>query len=599
MKKTAAIFTFLLWMALAQAQVSFKTLVPQQPVVSGESFQVQYIIEEGEKAMNMRPPLFSNFRIVAGPNVYNGSVAGSNGVKSLRNSVYTLAADRPGKFIISGATVMVNGKLLRSNDALVEVLTKEEAINRFNKANGISNSDYFLRPGENGYDKIKQNLFVRLIVDKRICYVGEPVLATFKLYSRLESKSDIVKNPGFYGFTVYDMVNLADKQVTIEKLQGKIFDVHTIRKVQLYPLQAGIFTVDAMEVKNKVEFSRSDVYKKTEQEIVEGVLGTDDTETKPDGTDVFETDISTGPVTIHVVPVPDKNRPLGFDGATGRFSISAALIKNNLSKNEEGFLEIIISGKGNFIQISAPSVQWPAGIESFEPTVKDNLDKTTMPLTGNRIFRYPFVCATAGKYQLPPVNISYFDSDSKNYKMITTGMVDLVVSNEEKKKPVVEEQKTSIAGQSEKAARMAGVLVVLLVVFVLLYWIFRKKEPAPLLLFQQEQVLPSVENLLEPAYEMVSDEGNRFHSILHGIIWKFAAEQFLLSGSEMSKQILSARMSEVHINGNIIERLFKIIEQCETGMFTNASLTDDKKSILVQAKEVLESISLNGREARL
>ena len=52
---------------------------------------------------------------------------------------------------------------------------------------------------------------MKVLVDKRVCFVGEPVTAIFKLYSRLESKSDIVKNPGFYGFTVQDMINLDDK----------------------------------------------------------------------------------------------------------------------------------------------------------------------------------------------------------------------------------------------------------------------------------------------------------------------------------------------------------------------------------------------------
>ena len=72
------------------------------------------------------------------------------------------------------------------------------------------------------------------------------------------------------------MINLADKLVTTENIKGKLFDVHTIRKVQLYPLQAGDFTIDEMEVKNKVEFSKSIVNKKTEQEIVEGVLNIPD-----------------------------------------------------------------------------------------------------------------------------------------------------------------------------------------------------------------------------------------------------------------------------------------------------------------------------------
>ena len=64
--------------------------------------------------------------------------------------------------------------------------------------------------------------------------------------------------------------------------------------------------MDAMEVKNKVEFSRSAVNKKTEQEIVEGVLGNNENETTKEGTEVFETDISTEPVTINVKPFLKK-----------------------------------------------------------------------------------------------------------------------------------------------------------------------------------------------------------------------------------------------------------------------------------------------------
>ena len=73
---------------------------------------------------------------------------------------------------------------------------------------------------------MQQNLFMKVLVDKRVCFVGEPVTATFKLYSRLESKSDIVKNPGFYGFTVQDMINLDDKLTAVENINGKNFDVH-------------------------------------------------------------------------------------------------------------------------------------------------------------------------------------------------------------------------------------------------------------------------------------------------------------------------------------------------------------------------------------
>ena len=560
--------------------------MPQRPVITGESFQVQYIIEDGDKATNMKPPSFSNFRFVAGPNIY----IGYNGIRPLRNAVYTLEAIRPGRFLIPGAAITLNGKLIFSNDAEVEVISKEESVKRFNKEDAVSNSDYFLRPDENGYEKIKQNLFIKVMVDKKNCYVGEPVLATFKLYSRLESKSDIVKNPGFYGFTVYDMVNLADKKMATEKMNGKSFDVHTIRKVQLYPLQAGVFVVDAMQVKNKIEFSRSVVNKKTEQEITEGIFGNNDSETLDDGTEIFETNISTEPVTINVIPLPDKNKPTAFAGAAGRFSITAALVNKSLAKNEQGFLEITITGKGNFIHIGAPNMLWPAGVDAFEPTVTDELDKTKSPLTGSRIFRYPFVCASQGTYKFLPVSFSFFDTDSNNYKIIATSGIEVSVSNEEKKKVVVAEHKSSIAEKSEQAARIAGGIVVLLVFLILLYLVFIKKEPEALVLANPESALPSIVDLIKPAQSLISEEGNRFYSVLHNLIWKFAGEQFSLAGSEMNKQVLASKMKAIGIDGSIANRLFQVLEQCEEGMFTNAYLMEDKQSILSETKELLEAI---------
>jgi BatD DUF11 like domain len=589
MKKSSTIFAFLLLVILGKAQVSFKTIVPQQPVVSGESFQVQYILEDAEKGSNFKPPVFTNFRFVAGPNIYKGAVAGLNGTKQLRNFVYTLEAERPGRFIIPGATVMVNGNLIRSNDVMVEVISKDDAIKQFNKISIADNSDYFLRPGEDVYEKIRRNLFVKVMVDRKSCFVGEPVLASFKLYSRLESKSDIVKNPGFYGFTVYDMVNLADKQVAAEKVNGKIFDVHTIRKVQLYPLQPGVFTIDEMQVKNRVEFSRSAVNKKTEQRIVEGVLGQNDDELPAEGTEVFETDINSAPVSINVKPVPEKNRPLNFDGAAGHFNVVASLIKNNLSKNEEGFLEIIINGKGNFTQISAPSVQWPAGIESFEPTVKDNLDKTTVPLTGSRTFRYPFVCAAAGAYQMQPVSISFFDTDSSMYKTASSVVLQLTVSNEEKHTVVKEEKKESIAESNARASKTAAGIVILAVIVVLLYWIAHKKPPAPVIKEQKTVTIP-VDEILQPASLLTSATDKEFYTALHQSVWNYFSTRLGLQGSEMNKENLVVRLQQKNIPENLINKLRAILTECETGMFINASLVTDKNGLLQQTKDILESI---------
>ena len=577
--------------ATIHAQQSFITIAPQSTVVMGEAFQVQYIVEDGTKVTNFTAPAFQGFRIVSGPNIYLGSVAQGNSSRQSKNFVFTLVALNTGRLIIPGAIITIDGKQVRGNNSFIDVISKEAATKRIDRENTIS-SDYFLRPGENAQNKIRQNLFLKIMVDKRNCFVGEPVLATFKLYSRLESKSDIVKNPGFYGFTVHDIVSLADKQVITENLNGKPFDVHTIRKVQLYPLQAGVFTIDAMEVNNKVEFSKNTVNKKTEQEIIEGVLGNNELDERKDNTEEFESNMSTQPVSINVKPLPAKNKPSSFDGATGFFTISAEAVKNKLAKEEGDVLEITISGKGNFVQLNAPLVQWPAGIEGFEPSVKDSLDKTMSPLTGTRIYRYPFVANFPGQYIIPAINLSFFNPDSGNYKTVATRPLQLRMEN----------NNTSITNFARKEVKKPGHQnnywwVISGGIFLLLgsfFWFVKRKIEIKQSITQltEKQIAGlSVKEILSPASLLLQVDDKIFYTRLRQSIWNYFDFHFSFSGSERSKENIIAKLKENKVEEGLTAEMKNILQQCEAGMFTNANLSDDKKLLLDKTSEVLEKLN--------
>lgn len=580
--------TVLLFSALLQAQVSFKTVVPQQPLVAGESFQVQYILEDADNASNLKPPVFKNFRYVAGPNLYTGSVPSVHGSKPLRNFVYTLEATRPGRFMIPGTTIVADGQLLQSSDVWVKVITKEEATLLFGREMAAMSSDYILRPGEDPYQKIKKNLFLKVLVDKNSCYAGEPVTATFKLYSRLESKSDIVKNPGFYGFTVFDMVNLADKQVAAEMLNGKVYDVHTIRKVQLYPLQAGVFTIDPMEVRNKVEFSRSVVNKKTEQQIAEGMLGGSEEEPANKHAEVFESSMSSEAVTITVRPSPEKNKPALFTGATGNFSISAALVKTELRKNEEAWLEVIVSGKGNFLQLIPPTVQWPATVETFDAANTDKLDKTKVPLAGSRTFRFPFVAAEEGDFEIPAISYAFFDPDSNRYKTMTTKSVRFRVSGETVKEKVVTEKKKSVSSINTRASWVAGSIVAALFLAVLGYWLLRKKEPVVVKAEETLVVEPSADEQLKVATQLAQHNDPAFYNELHRVIWEKLGNYFGLEGTSLNKAALYSKLAEKEISPEMTNTINHILAECEANLYTTASLESNKEQLLADARKVLE-----------
>jgi len=592
MKRQILLYFLLTVSYFSFGQVSFRTVAPQDPVVTGDSFEIQYIVDGKESIENFLAPSFNGFRLVTGPHVYKGSVIDLNVARPLVNTVYTLAAVKPGRYVIHGAKAIIGTTELNSNDVFIEVISKEEAFKRNKRKDGsfFSNSEYFLRPGEDPVKKIQQNLFLKVSVDKRSCYVGEPVTATFKLYSRLESKSDIVKNPGFYGFAVHDMINLADKRQRSEILNGKTFDVHTIRQVQLYPLQAGKFFIDAMEISNKVEFSRSEVNKKTEQEIAEGVLAPANDENFHTNTEVYESTMKTETIAVSVKPLPAKSKTDSFTAAVGRFTIHAELKKDEIAKNEQDSMIISVSGEGNFTQITPPVITWPAGIEGFEPVILDSIDRLSIPLKGIKTFRYTFVSDKSGIYELPVVSFPFFNPRTEKFEAVSTQPLKLQVNYKEKAKDKIAEAKKIEKGFHLNYWWLAGIASLGLVIIILFLIAARKKTKiaAPVIIEAEER--PSVESFIQPAEIMLVADDSRFYNELSKSIWNYFGHKTKLAGSEMNKKRLNDFLKSANIDQQIINDLMNVLQLCEAGIYTTAIHTEDKGEVLEKVKTILLQI---------
>lgn len=556
------------------AQGLFKTMLPGVAVTAGSSFRVEYYIEQGEAISSFTAPDFYPFRLVEGPDIHKGQ-------QQVRNYVFTLEAPVPGHYIIRGASVTINGKTVRSNDQPLQVIAAGKTLAAPGAAAPVS--EYYLKPGENIQEKIKRNLFLKLETDKRSCYVGEPVLATFKLYSRLESRSDIIRNPGFYGFTVYDMIGLNDHLQVSEMVDGKEFDVHVIRKVQLYPLQAGRFTIDPMELRNQVEFSTT-LNRKTQQTIAEGLQDQEPSAEARAGTETVEAMIHSAAVTVDVKPLPDKNKPDDFNGAVGRFSLETALEKKQVASNEAGFLTITLHGKGNFTQLAAPVIQWPAGMEGFTATVIDSLDKGSHPLGGKRVFRYGFTAAP-GRYQLPVIRFSYFNTDSNRYSTVAGRLPEITISNAVLQNRIQEVQQESITAKSERKSRVALLVVILLVLAVLAFWTFRKKpvvadKPAPV------PVRSTVDELLAGAVLQLNGEEAVFYRELHQALWSFIDQAFDLRGTSRNKEAVLKALEHKQVEPEFVSRMAALFTACETGMYTQATALHNREWLLHEAQDV-------------
>lgn len=564
----------------------FKTLVPQAPVYAQESFSIQYIMAD-DSADRFIVPEFGKIRLtlVSGPAIYY-SLAPTVGGTRTKNVTYTVVAPSPGRYRIPGATLLHNGKKIKSNAVEIEVSTRPGTRPR----SGPPNPDYYLRPGEDPQKKIRKNLFVRVQTDRAQCYVGQPLVATFKLYSRLETKSDIIKNPGFYGFTVVDLVNLDDHVSRVEIVNGKSFVVHTIRVVQLYPLRPGNYSIDPMEIANRVEFSHSPSDKQLQQEIREG-LHEENLVSSPSDTDVFEHTISTDRVSIQVKPLPDRNQPAGFTGAIGRFSIQPFISPQPLRQNGQGMLEIVIHGRGNFTQLPAPEISWPAGIEHFDPGITDSLDRKQTPLAGKRVFRFPFVASRTGTFEIPPVSFSYFDPDSNRYRTLTTSAIAVAVIAAE-----VPAGQTTPSSFSNSGS-MPGPFLWSLVAFVLLlipgFWIFlrsKNRQPQPRPVPDPDPVPVSVNQRLQSARESLAAGDGQFYARLQRVIWEAVSEKQKWAGGEISKEELRRLLKESDLGDSRIAELAAILRHCETAVFSGVKWDDDKQGLLERTAKTLSDL---------
>lgn len=584
----------LLMTLLVNGQISFKTLVPQEPIVVGESFNVEYVARETSE-LEVKTPEFPGFRLVHGPAYYQSILRDDiSKVPVFQNANFTLEATRPGRFTIPGAIGMLDGKQFQSDPVQVVVISREEAAKRQQQNAGIQGdpSIFFLKPGEDPYKRIEKDLFVKVTVDRNVCFVGQPVVATFKLYSRLRSRSDIVKNPGFYGFSVHDMINLDDRKMVTELINGRSFDVHTIRQVQLYPLQEGEYTIESMALKNQVTFYRSAVDRKPEQEIHEGVTTYNShSPIPPPGAEVFENEMATSAVKITVKPAPPANKPDDFNGATGNFFMTASLEKNTLAKNEEGHLVVVIRGSGNFNQLSPPAIQWPDGIEAFDPVITDSLDKKHAPLIGTKTFRFGFVSAKSGNYQLPALQFSYFDPVTNAYRQLSTAAQQLQVTQEEKTvTPVATaEKKTSIAEANRRVSLIAVGIICVAVLVVLGYWLTRKKEVKPIAPEPLKQYKTPAE-LLADASMLVPAGDNSFYRVLQRSTWDFFRQHFDFAGSNISKESLSAKLAEKEIDPALISRVMLALQQCETGIYTGIAQEESREILLQETKQALDEV---------
>jgi hypothetical protein len=594
------------------AQVRFSAQVSTNDIGKTDYVEVQFIIENAKQIGNVQPPDFPDFTIVQGPNQSTGMSIVNGAMSQYKGISFVLQPKRAGSLMIRPATAMVDGQLMHTNP--IQIMVRNQA-GQGNKSPGISplpdpswptaqppvEMDELVRPGENVEDKIRKNFFIKVEVSKTDCYLGEPIVATYKLYARLRSDSRVTRHPSLNGFSVYDMIDPTDDRVSVEKVNGKNFSVHIIRKTQLIPLQAGDVTLDPVELDNNIYFIKVDAG--TAKSPDHGLGGLLDRLFQPEVSGTPFTQhivLDSKPVTIHVRPLPEAGKPANFSGAVGKYSILATIDSKEVDTGDAALLSVVVEGSGNLPVINAPQINWPANMESYDVSNKENIDKAKAPLSGSKVFTYSFICSKPGKYIIPPIQMSYFDPATRTYKDIETDPLHLQV-NQAKKKKITNPVTVPVNPIQPDWTKYGWWAVVFLLMAGATIFIIRESRKDAFLKLQKAREAaamekaklapPAIDPLQESRELMASGDYSKFYSSVNRAIWKAVSDKLKLPASELNKLNIASGLRVKGWSDEEIIQLKNVLNECEMKLYTPEFSTSDMQRVLVSAEEIIKKLN--------
>ncbi|MFM6924554.1 MAG: hypothetical protein ACKOU7_03560, partial [Ferruginibacter sp.] len=334
----------------------------------------------------------------------------------------------------------------------------------------------------------------------------------------------------------------------------------------------------------------------------------------PEGIEIQKVTLQSKPLSITIKPLPDAGKPAGFKGAVGNFTVEAKVEKNNFSTDDDGKMAIIVSGEGNLQMINAPEIAWPQGIDGFESKATDDLFKGTVPVSGRKIFEYPFTVSQPGTYVLPALEFSYFDNQDAKYKSAFTKALEITVTKGTGK------PRTAVTISNKKNSdnlltrffsnRLRVVsLVAMLITIGLIVWLKwdTKKEKQAVAEIQAgkekteevktaEEVLARYQNPLLIAEECLhQNDAGSFYRQLNIDLKNYLAQKLQLPAEDLNRKSIAEQLDARGISNETSVELLKLIDEIEWELYTpfadNEKMKDryDRANGLIQLMNTYRS----------
>lgn len=590
-------------------EVKFEASAPSV-VATGEQFRLSYTLNQ--EGTNLKVPTLEGFELLMGPSVSQSSSFSFVNGKSTQSKSYTytylLEGTKEGKFQIAPASVTVDGKQYQSNALTIEVVKG----NANSNASSGRNSGQPIQPDATASVN-EENLFVKVDVSKKSLYLGESLVATIKVYTKVDlSNFGRSKFPTFDGFLAEEIPTPQRIELVRETYNGQIYNVGVIRKVLLFPQHTGEIVIEPFELECIVR-----------QRLAGGGHSFFD--------DFFGNyrDVRamrrSKPVTVTVKELPQNGKPAGFSGTVGNITMSTSLSADTVSANDAITYKVTFSGQGNLKLLQAPVMDFPLDFEAYDPKESRNVNTSENGMAGTVSFEYVLIPRYSGDYKIPAIRYSYYDTKSNTYKTIVgqeyaihvrkgaekgqAGSTSGNVVQSFKKEDIrqvgedIRYLKTGSLNLKEAGVHFFGTLKYWLSLFIPLVlfiaaFVFNRqriKANADIARVKNRTATKMARKRLKlAATALKSHNGEQFYDEVLKALWGYMSYKLNIDKAELNRDNISEILQRKNVSEDLMRDFISLLDTCEYARYAPGSNSDNEmEKVYARSIEVITKLDKN------
>ncbi len=349
-----------------------------------------------------------------GPSTYISVV--NRQVASSITHTYALLPQREGALAIGPIAVQVDGRSFQTEPITVE------AVSASAPSRAPSTGVQMQAGADEGQTEISQALQLQLEVDRRKMYLGQAVPARLQLFVRGAPLQNIaLPTLQADGFLARPFGQPKQSEVIVG---GQLYDLLEFDTV-IVPLKSGTPSLGPGNIECQL-------IARHKQSSPLGrrpgwPFGEDLFEEFFARTEVYPVTVTSKPVEIEVLPLPEEGRPSDFGGAVGHFTLEMSVVPTEVAVGEPVTVKMVVRGEGNFDTVTAPKLQGDLSrFKVYEPQRwRGAVDEAE---ASERVFEQVLIPLDPSVREVPTARFSYFDPEAGRYETLTEGPVLLMVT---------------------------------------------------------------------------------------------------------------------------------------------------------------------------